>query len=180
MSTAQSTLTARPEVIPAGTATRTVADVTFAVVRILIGFTLLWSFIEKAFISVGSNADGTLPSWIDGGSPTAGFLGFATTGPFAPMYQAMAGQTWVDWGFMLALLLGGVALMLGLAMRIAGYGTALLYLLMWTAVLPPEHNPIIDDHVIIAATLVGLVLVGAGDTLGLGSWWRARTPRWLH
>ena len=28
-----------------------------------------------------------------------------------------------------------------------------------------------DDHVIYALVLVGLALVGAGNTLGLGRWW---------
>ena len=42
---------------------------------------------------------------------------------------------------------------------------------MWTAVLPPENNPFMDDHLIYAILLVGLALVKAGDTLGLGRWW---------
>jgi len=38
-------------------------------------------------------------------------------------------------------------------------------------VLPPENNPILDDHIIYALVLIGLALVKAGDTLGLGAMW---------
>ena len=79
-----------------------------------------------------------------------------------------------DWLFMLGLLGLGTALLLGIGMRIAAVCGALLYLLMWTAVLPPETNPIVDDHIIGALVLIGLALAHAGDTLGLGRWWKAQ------
>ena len=72
---------------------------------------------------------------------------------------------------MIGLLGIGVALTLGVGMRIAAAGGALLYVLMWTVVLPPENNPVIDDHILGAITLVALALVNAGDTWGLGRWW---------
>jgi thiosulfate dehydrogenase [quinone] large subunit len=42
---------------------------------------------------------------------------------------------------------------------------------MWTAVLPPENNPFMDDHLVYAMVLVALALVGAGRTVGLGAAW---------
>jgi thiosulfate dehydrogenase [quinone] large subunit len=42
---------------------------------------------------------------------------------------------------------------------------------MWTVVLPPATNPFLDDHLISAAVLIGLALINAGDTLGLGARW---------
>jgi thiosulfate dehydrogenase [quinone] large subunit len=42
---------------------------------------------------------------------------------------------------------------------------------MWTAVLPPENNPFMDDHIIYALVLVLLAALGAGHTLGLGDYW---------
>jgi thiosulfate dehydrogenase [quinone] large subunit len=42
---------------------------------------------------------------------------------------------------------------------------------MWTVVLPPENNPVIDDHILAALTLVVLAMFGAGNTWGLGRWW---------
>lgn len=67
----------------------------------------------------------------------------------------------------------GVALMLGVAMRIAaGSGVAML-ILMWSAVLPPENNPFLDDHLIYAVALVLLAALGAGRFVGVGAWWES-------
>jgi thiosulfate dehydrogenase (quinone) large subunit len=58
--------------------------------------------------------------------------------------------------------------------RRAGAG-ALLTVMMWTAVLPPTTNPFMDDHLVYAAVLIVLAILGAGNTLGLGRVWTA-TP----
>ena len=39
------------------------------------------------------------------------------------------------------------------------------------AVLPPDNNPFMDDHLIYALTLVMLALLGAGKTFGFGKAW---------
>jgi thiosulfate dehydrogenase [quinone] large subunit len=65
----------------------------------------------------------------------------------------------------------GVALILGVAIRIAAVSGALLLLMMYTAVLPPENNPFMDDHIIYALVLGILALAGANKTLGLGKVW---------
>jgi len=84
----------------------------------------------------------------------------------------------------MAALLGiGVALLLGIGMRIAAGAGALLTVLMWTAVPPPASNPFVDDHLVYAAVLVVLALLGAGTTLGFGRRWAAtplvRRNTWL-
>ncbi|TMQ80127.1 hypothetical protein ETD83_41855, partial [Actinomadura soli] len=93
------------------------------------------------------------------------------TGPFAGFYNDIAGAAWADWLFMLGLAAIGGALILGIGMRIAAVTGAALLVMMWTAVLPPDNNPFMDDHLIYAILIVGLALVSAGDTLGLGRWW---------
>lgn len=49
--------------------------------------------------------------------------------------------------------------------------------------LPPASNPFLDDHVVYAAVLIVLALLGAGDTLGLGRVWSSlplvRRATWL-
>jgi hypothetical protein len=57
---------------------------------------------------------------------------------------------------MLGLLGIGIALTLGAGVRIAAATGARLYLLMWTVVLPPENNPVIDDHLLGGLTLIAL------------------------
>lgn len=110
-------------------------------------------------------------AWIHGGSPTEGFLTFGTSGPFAGMYQSFAGAAWADALFMLGLAAIGVALISGVAMRIAATAGALMLVFMWSAALPPANNPFMDDHIFYALILVGLALVAAGHTLGLGARW---------
>ena len=40
------------------------------------------------------------------------------------------------------------------------------------AKLASANNPIIDDHILGAITLIVLAAFGAGDTWGLGRWWK--------
>jgi len=157
----------------------TAARQALGLLRIAFGLTFLWAFFDKLLalgFSTGRLEDGTIDrfgdaAWIHGGSPTKGFLAFGADGPFDSFYHSIAGAAWADWLFMIALLGIGVALTVGAGMRIAGASGALLYLLMWTVVLPPENNPVIDDHILGAITLVVLMLANAGDTWGLGRWW---------
>jgi thiosulfate dehydrogenase (quinone) large subunit len=143
-------------------------DYVWAATRLSIGFVFAWAFLDKTF---GLGHDTTsAQAWIHGGSPTTGFLSHST-GPFAGLFSAMAGNTAVDWLFMLALLGLGVALLLGIGMRVAAAVGVLLLVGMWAAALPPANNLFMDDHLIYALTLVGLALVAAGDTLGLGRPW---------
>ena len=150
-----------------------------AVLRIAFGLTFLWAFLDKTFAlgySTGVGQDGSVDrfgaaAWIHGGSPTQGFLAFGAEGPFKDVYHTIAGAAWADWLFMLGLLGIGLALTFGVGLRIAAITGAALYVLMWTVVLPPENNPVLDDHILGAITVVVLALTNAGDTWGLGRWW---------
>ena len=154
-----------------------------ALVRIAFGLTFLWAFFDKLLalgFATGRADDGTVDrfgdaAWIHGGSPTKGFLAFGADGPFKGFYHDIAGAAWADWLFMAGLLGIGLALTLGIGMRVAGVAGAALYLLMWTVVLPPDNNPVLDDHILGALTVAALALTGAGNTWGLGKVW-ARVP----
>jgi thiosulfate dehydrogenase [quinone] large subunit len=141
--------------------------------RLSLGWVFLWAFLDKLF-GLG-HATPSANAWIDGGSPTAGFLGKAVSGPFEGFYHSFAGAAWADWLFMIGLAGIGIALLAGIGMRIAAAAGALMLVLMWTAVLPPENNPFMDDHLIYAGVLVVLALTAAGNTLGLGEYW-SRLP----
>ena len=141
--------------------------------RIALGWVFLWAFLDKLF-GLGFSTPSER-AWINGGSPTAGFLGKGVSGPFEGFYHSIAGATWADTLFMIALLAIGTALILGIGLRVAAIAGGLLLVMMWTAVLPPENNPFMDDHLIYAGVLVALALTAAGDTLGLGKLW-AKLP----
>lgn len=143
-------------------------DYLWALLRLGMGWIFLWAFLDKVFgLGFATVAD---KSWLLGNSPTYGFLTFATKGPFASFYQSLAGSGIIDWLFMLGLLFIGLALILGIGIKIAGYSGALMLFLMWTAVLPPEHNPFLDEHIIYALLLILLTKVSSSK-LGLGKWW---------
>jgi thiosulfate dehydrogenase [quinone] large subunit len=139
--------------------------------RVVLGFYFLWAFVDKLF----GFGFATAPekAWINGGSPTTGYLK-GVEGPFAAAFHTIAGAAWADWLFMAGLLGIGVALILGIAMRVATVAAVLMLALMYLASFPLETNPIIDDHVVDALAIAALGLLGAGDVFGLGTWWKAQ------
>jgi len=116
-------------------------QIALEILRLAIGFIFLWAFFDKLLgLSFSTCFDPQTKTvnyfcnqaWIKGGSPTFGFLKFATKGLFAGIFQAMAGNPLVDWLFMLCLLGIGLGLMLGIFMKLSTFfgGTmlALIYL----------------------------------------------------
>jgi thiosulfate dehydrogenase [quinone] large subunit len=157
----------------AGTTTETTVQkatrYVLAGLRIALGWVFLWAFLDK-LLGLGRSTPAA-NAWIDGGSPTKGFLGKAVSGPFESLYHSFAGAAWADTLFMTGLAGIGIALIAGVGMRLAATAGSLLLVLMWSAVLPPENNPFMDDHLIYAGVLITLALTAAGNTLGLGAYW---------
>lgn len=140
-----------------------------ALLRISLGWIFLWAFLDKTLGLGYATPSGN--AWIRGGSPTSGFLANATSGPLQDLFQALSGSALVDWLFMLGLLGIGLALLLGVGMKIAAWSGSTLLLLMWLALLPTENNPFLDDHLVYAIALFACQLGKAGRTWGLGTWW---------
>jgi thiosulfate dehydrogenase [quinone] large subunit len=151
----------------------------WTVLRLLLGWSFLWAFLDKMF-GLGfstcrvPDSGGSIDflcdaAMIQGGSPTYGFLNFATQGSHTGgLFEWMAPSApdainFADVGFMLALLLAGLALMLGIGVRIAAIGAALLMLFMFLAAdVWPPNNPVNSSHVIEMAAFLGIAYVGAG------------------
>ena len=151
-----------------------------AVLRLSIGWVFLWAFVDKLFalgFATGRDPESGVvdlfgpAAWINGGSPTLGFLKFGTDGPLAGFYQGFAGAAWADWLFMIGLAGIGLSLMLGIGMRAGVAAGVAMLVLMWSAALPPANNPFMDDHLIYAIALIALAQLGAGHTWGLGAAW---------
>jgi len=154
-----------------------------ATLRLEMGFIFAWAFLDKLFalgFSTGRLEGGNIDffaqgsAWLNGGSPTRGFLS-GSRGPLASFWQGLAGDTWVNWVFMGALAAVGIALLLGIGMRLAAVGGSLLLLSMWSVAMLPGSNPFVDSHIIYALVLVVLALTAAGNTWGLGARW-SRVP----
>ncbi|HET9138505.1 hypothetical protein, partial [Actinophytocola sp.] len=151
-----------------------------ALTRIALGFIFAWAFVDKLFgLGYATPEKG---AWINGGSPTKGFLGGVDHGPFQSLFNSWAGDTWANWLFMLGLAGIGLALLTGVGLRIAAVSGSLMLLLMWAAEWPlAQHtatgeltrstNPLLDDHIIYALVLLTLAALYAGRYWGLGNRW---------
>lgn len=159
-----------------------------AVLRVTIGFYFLWAFLDKVFGWQYHTAPAK--AWIHGGSPTKGFLNGVAAGPLQSQFHAIAGNPFVDWLFMLGLLGIGVAVIAGVAVRIAAVSGVVMLAGMWLAEWPISHidstgaltgstNPFVDDHIMDILVLIVLALTYAGTTWGLGRIW-ARLPFVAH
>ena len=144
------------------------ARCTWAAARLALGSIFLWAFLDK-FFGLGHET-ASADSVLNGGNPTKGFLS-GSVGPFSGIYHEIAGNVVVNVLFMAGLAAIGVALLSGVAMRFAAAAGALMMVLMWSASLPPANHVFMDDHIVYAIVLIGLALVKAGDTLGLGRRW---------
>jgi thiosulfate dehydrogenase [quinone] large subunit len=165
----------------------------FASLRLLTGFVFLWAFLDKTFGFGYATPSGK--GWIDGGSPTKGFLSSVAAGPMESTFHDWAGAGWANWLFMLGLLGIGVALVSGVALRLAAVAGTAMMALMWIAEWPPakhlsdgtlsmSSNPFVDYHLIYAVVIIALAVAGAGATWGLGKVWAklpiVRDHTWLR
>ncbi|NIJ12300.1 thiosulfate dehydrogenase [quinone] large subunit [Saccharomonospora amisosensis] len=175
-----------------GAVMTTTAGKLTAVLRIATGFVFLWAFLDKIFgFGYATSAE---RAWINGGSPTRGFLSGVDVGPFDATLRSWAGSAWADWLFMAGLAGIGVVVTLGIGLRLSALAGTVMMLLMWAAEWPLDRvtasgepsmstNPVVDYHIVYALVLIVLAAVYAGNTWGLGRRW-AHLPlvnrnRWL-
>lgn len=189
-----STPTLAPTTATPGVSTVSVGrlgGVAIAALRLGLGFVFLWAFLDKTF-GLGY-ATPSEKSWLNGGSPTLGFLKNVEVGPFQSFFNSIAGAWWANLLFMAGLFAIGVALMLGIGLRLAAAAGSLMMLLMWAAEWPlaqftstgasnGSSNPFMDYHLIYALAAIVLAVIGAGRFFGLGNWWAKVTGdhTWLR
>ncbi|MFT8637865.1 MAG: DoxX family protein [Pseudoclavibacter sp.] len=144
-----------------------------ALLRLVVGFIFLWAFLDKLF-GLGYSTKPAM-AWINGGKPAQGFLLHLEGGPFKDFFASLASPL-VDWLFMLGMLGVGLAVMLGIGLRLSAIAGTLIMALMYFAELPGGYpdstNPVVDYHVVYALALILFAFTYAGDTLGFGRPWR--------
>lgn len=152
----------------------------WALLRIIMGWLMLWPFMDKllglgystCFDAKTGNIDlFCSKAWLFGGNPTYGYLTNAVHGPFKPVLNAMADSSIVTWLFMLGLAGIGIALILGAAVRPASFFGVIMMLLLLSGGYDFSKNPILDTHMIEGAVFFGLMFSHAGQYFGLGKWW---------
>lgn len=146
-----------------------------AVLRLATGFIFLWAFLDKTF-GLGYS---TPPerAWIAGGTPSQGFLNSdSVIGPLKPFFAAIASPV-SDALFMIAMLAIGLAVLLGIGLRISAVVGSVLMVAMYLAEWPfgvgaASTNPLVDYHIIYALALIVIAALSAGDTWGFGRQWK--------
>jgi thiosulfate dehydrogenase [quinone] large subunit len=172
---------------------RSPAAKSLAILRVATGLLFLWAFVDKIFGLGYATASGN--AWINGGSPTKGFLSHVDVGPFAGTLRSWGGTWWADSLFMAGLAGVGLAVTVGVGMRLSAIAGTAMMLLMWVAEWPLARtngagdptmstNPIIDYHLVYALVLIALAATAAGNVWGLGEHWRRLSlvdnNRWLR
>jgi len=149
--------------------------VALSILRLSMGFIFLWAFFDKTF-GLGFSTP-VERAWINGGTPSQGFLkGDAVVGPLKPFFAGIASPA-SDVLFMIGMLAIGVAVMLGIGLRVSAVAGTVILVLMYLAEWPfganaASNNPVIDYHIIYALALIVVAALSAGDTWGFGRQWK--------
>ncbi|MFQ5711444.1 MAG: DoxX family protein [Candidatus Geothermarchaeales archaeon] len=133
-----------------------IRDYALLALRITLGWVFLWAGAEKLYSEITT-----------GKLATAGYLQHAVRGPFEAFFKSLAGNIVVDAMVVWGLTLIGISLILGLLIRPSSFLGAVLMMFMYFSAFPPEHNPIFDEHIAYAVSLVVLASSGAGRIAGL-------------
>lgn len=163
------------------------ARIVLAIMRIVVGFFFLWAFLDKTF-GLGFSTSPQM-AWINGGQPAQGFIkGVAANSPFGSAFTLFANPVG-DWLFMAGMLGVGIALILGIGLKVSAIAASALMVSMYLTLWPigtggtedAATNPLVDLHWVLALSTVLFALTRAGDTLGLGNWWaRLVGDSWLR
>ena len=140
-----------------------------AILRIAIGLLFLWPFFDKMFGLGFATPHGS--GVIDGGSPSS-FVVYVTDGLLKDFYNSLAGNAFVDFMMMAALLLIGISLVFGIASKLGTIGAVMFFAVMYTLVLPPTDNPMIDDHIIMILAMLVVYFFGGFEKISFFQKWK--------
>ena len=140
-----------------------------AILRIAIGLLFLWPFFDKMFGLGFATPHGS--GVFDGGSPSS-FVVYVTDGLLKDFYTSLAGNAFVDFMMMAALLLIGISLVFGIASKLGTIGCVLFMMVMYTLVLPPTDNPVLDDHIIMILAMLVVYYFGGFEKISFCQKWK--------
>lgn len=127
-------------------------DLSLVVLRVGLGILFLWAGLDKV----------TAPF------SAAGYLK-GSTGPLASFFQGFPWNGTLDLVVTWLLILGGIALVVGVLTRLASLGLAVLMILIYLSHFPPAApNHLVDDHILYILGLAVVVAFEAGKVWGLG------------
>lgn len=139
-------------------------------IRIVLGFMLVWAFFDKLFgLGMPSGSDVAI---INGGSPTEYYLSELIHGPLEGMWGALAGNVVVDILLMFGLITVGTCLMVGIASKLSTIGFVVMMIMMYCLCIPPADNPIFDYHIIYILAELSVYFLGGFSVMGVGGRWK--------
>lgn len=144
-------------------------EYSLATLRILMGLMMLWGFFDK-LLGLGYETPAG-QGMIDGGSPSS-FVVYVTGGLFSDFYNSIAGNGFVDFTMMAAMLVIGITLTLGFASKLTTIGMCAFVLVMYSLHIPPTDNPLIDYHITWAVAMVSVYLLGGYDRISINDGWK--------
>lgn len=138
------------------------SDIKLALLRMGMG----WLFLYAGWTKVVN------PGW-----SAAGYLKGAKT--FSGLYQWLASSANIEWINFLnqwGLVLIGVALILGVVVKLASFFGAVLMILYYFPILTfpmvGKHSYIVDEHIIYVLVFLLFMHTDAGKVWGLGKWFK--------
>ena len=141
-----------------------------AAMRVTLGFMMVWAFFDKLF-GLG-RLTAKEAAMVNGGSPTEYYLSELVKGPFEGLWDALAGNAFVDWLLMFGLIALGTSLMLGIAKRLSTVGTAVMLVLMYTLCVPPQDNILVDYHMFYILGILAVYWLGGFERFSLIDRWK--------
>jgi|SRR5688572_13136556 len=127
--------------------------------RLTIGWMFFYAGITKVL-----NPEWSAAGYLNSAKAFAGFYGWLASPNILPIANFAN-----EWGLTLL----GIALILGVGVRLAAYLGAMMMVLYWLPLglpHPNEHAYIVDEHLIYASALVVLAAFRAGHIFGLEKW----------
>ena len=66
----------------------------------------------------------------------------------------------------------GISLVFGIASKLGTIGCVLFMIVMYTLVLPPSDNPVLDDHIIMILAMLVVYFFGGFEKLSFFKKWK--------
>ncbi len=140
-----------------------------AAMRILLGWMMLWGFLDKMFGLGFETPAGS--GWIDGTSPSS-FVTYVTGGIFKDLYTSLAGNTFIDILMMSGMLILGITLIFGFASKLTTIATCAFMLVMYSLHVPPTDNPVVDYHLMLIGLMIAVYLLGGFGRISVQKKWK--------
>ena len=141
-----------------------------AILRIAIGWMMLWPFFDKLFGLGFETPAGQ--GWIDGTSPSS-FVVYMTDGLFKGLFESLAGNIFIDCLMMAGLLIIGITVTLGFASKLTSIAMTGFLIMMYLICVPPTDNPLIDYHITWILAIWVIYFLGGYDRLSIKEKWNS-------